>query len=201
MTTTTHGARRTARLLALMKKGDDAFNARDFAAVDAVHHPDMVAYITGLAEPVYGRVAHAAAMQQMLRMFPDMHVYSDPYPIQFGSGDWITVVTRATATFTGAMTLPDGTVIPPPARRSTSSSARPPSGTATSSSSSPPSTTPPCSGSRSASPSSDGRRPARGDRMSHAGRPVSARHAAIGPGAIPPERPSDGHAAIEGGSA
>jgi hypothetical protein len=42
-----------------------------------------------------------------------MHVYSDPYPIQFGSGDWITVVTRATGTFTGPMTLPDGTVIPP----------------------------------------------------------------------------------------
>jgi hypothetical protein len=46
----------------------------------------MVAYITGLAEPVYGRQAHAAAIQQMLRIFPDMHVYSDPYPVQFGSG-------------------------------------------------------------------------------------------------------------------
>jgi hypothetical protein len=40
-------------------------------------------------------------MQQLLRIFPDMHVYSDPYPIQFGSGDWITVVTNATGTFTG----------------------------------------------------------------------------------------------------
>src|SRR5207237_5265421 len=59
-----------------------------------------------LAEPVYGKEAHAAAMQQMLRIFPDMHVYSDPYPIQFGSGDWITVVTNATGTFTGEMTLP-----------------------------------------------------------------------------------------------
>jgi hypothetical protein len=104
---------RTARLLALMKKGDDAFNARDFAAVDAVHHPDMIAYITGLAEPVYGKEAHAAAIGQMLRAFPDMHVYNDPYPVQFGSGDWITVVTNATGTFTGEMTLPDGTVIPP----------------------------------------------------------------------------------------
>jgi len=75
MTTTTEGTSRTARLLALMKKGDDAFNARDFAAVDEVHHPDMVAYIPGLAEPVYGREAHAAAMQQFLRIFPDMHVY------------------------------------------------------------------------------------------------------------------------------
>jgi ketosteroid isomerase-like protein len=110
---TTTDTSRTAHLLTLMKQGDDAFNARDFAAVDRVHHPEMVAYIPGLAEPVHGREAHAAAMQQMLRIFPDMHVDSDPYPIQFGSGDWITVVTHATGTFTGEMTPPDGTVIPP----------------------------------------------------------------------------------------
>jgi ketosteroid isomerase-like protein len=113
MPATTDSPSRTGRLLALMKKGDDAFNARDFAAVDEVHHRDMIAYITGLAEPVCGKEAHAAAMQQMLRIFPDMHVFSDPYPIQFGSGDWITVVTHATGTFTGQMALPDGTVIPP----------------------------------------------------------------------------------------
>ena len=71
----------------------------------------MIAFITGLAEPVYGSEAHAAAMHQFLRSFPDMHV-NTPYPIQFGSGDWISVVTRATGTFTGEMTLPDGTVIP-----------------------------------------------------------------------------------------
>jgi len=96
-----------------MKKGDDAFNARDFAAVDAVHHPDMVAHITGNAQPIYGREAHTTAMQQLLRMFPDMHVYGDPYPIRFGGGDWITVVTNVTGTFTGEMTLPDGTMIAP----------------------------------------------------------------------------------------
>ena len=108
---------RTARLLALMKKRDDAFNARDFAAVDEVHHPDMIAYITGFADLIYGREAHTEAMQQLLRMFPDIHVNSDPYPIQFGSGDWITVVTNATGTFTGEMTLPDGTVIPPTGKK------------------------------------------------------------------------------------
>ena len=112
MATTTHTTSRTAHLLELMTKGDDAFNAGDFEAVDAVHHPDMVAFITGLAEPVYGREAHAAAMQQFLRSFPDMHV-DTPYPIQFGSGDWITVVTHATGTFTGELTLLDGNVIPP----------------------------------------------------------------------------------------
>ena len=45
------------------------------------------------------------------RRVPDIYVQSDPYPIQFGSGDWITVVTNATGTFTGEMVLPDGKVI------------------------------------------------------------------------------------------
>jgi hypothetical protein len=116
MTSENQNTSRTVHLLALMKKGDDAFNARDFAAVDAIHHPDMIAYITGNAQPIYGRVAHAAAMQQMLRIFSDMHVYNDPYPIQFGSGDWITVVTHAAGTFTGNMVLPDGKVIAPTAK-------------------------------------------------------------------------------------
>lgn len=104
---------RTAHLLALMKQGDDAFNARDFAAMDAVHHPDMIAYTTGNAAPIYGRAAHAAVMAQMFRTFPDVHVYNDPYPVQFGHGDWITVVTRITGTFTGEMMGPAGKVIAP----------------------------------------------------------------------------------------
>jgi hypothetical protein len=40
-------------------------------------------------------------------------VHNEPYPIQFGSGDWITVISRTTGTLTGEMTLPDGIVIPP----------------------------------------------------------------------------------------
>jgi hypothetical protein len=95
-----------------MTKGDNAFNARDWETVDTVHHPNMVAYVTGLAEPIYGSAAHSMAMQQFLRSFPDMHV-NTPYAIQFGSGDWITVVTNVTGSFTGEMTLPDGNVIAP----------------------------------------------------------------------------------------
>jgi hypothetical protein len=104
---------RTEHLLELMKKGDDAFNSRDFAAMDAVHHPDMIAYITGNAQPLYGRAAHAAAMKGMFAIFPDAHVDNDPYRTQFGTGDWITVITRTTGTFTGEMVLPDGKVIAP----------------------------------------------------------------------------------------
>jgi hypothetical protein len=112
MPTTIENTSRTAHVIELMTKGDNAFNARDWDTVDTVHHPDMVAYVTGLAEPIYGSKAHSAAMQQFLRSFPDMHV-NTPYPIQFGSGDWITVVTNVTGTFTGEMALPDGKVIPP----------------------------------------------------------------------------------------
>ena len=61
----------------------------------------MVVHITGNAQPIYGSEAHAVAMQQMLRMFPDMHV-NTPYPIQFRNGDWITVVTHATGVTGGA---------------------------------------------------------------------------------------------------
>ena len=109
---TTDTASRTSHLLTLMKQGDDAFNARDFAAMDAVHHPDMIAYMTGSADPIYGREAHGAAMRQLVEMFPDVRVHT-PYPIQFGGDNWITVVTNVTGTFTGKMTQPDGTVVQP----------------------------------------------------------------------------------------
>jgi ketosteroid isomerase-like protein len=108
----THTTDRIAHILGLMKQGDDAFNRRDKAAMDAAHHPEMVAHITGNAEPIHGRDAHAAAMNAMFRAFPDVHVENDPYPLQFGQGDWMTVVTTATGTFSGEMVLPDGTVIP-----------------------------------------------------------------------------------------
>ena len=112
MPATAPTTRRTDHVLALMAKGDALFNARDWEALEAIHHLDMIAHIPGSAQPIYGREAHGAAMQQLVRMFPDVRVHT-PYPIQFGGDDWITVVTNATGTFTGEMTLPDGNVIPP----------------------------------------------------------------------------------------
>jgi SnoaL-like polyketide cyclase len=112
MTSPTGTSNRTEQLLALMRRGDDLFNARDWRALDDVHHPDMIAFIPGSAEPIYGREAHGAAMQQLVRIFPDVRVHT-PYPVQFGGDNWITVVTNATGRFTGEMTLPDGNVVPP----------------------------------------------------------------------------------------
>jgi hypothetical protein len=147
---------RTEHLLALMTKGDDLFNARDWQALDAVHHPDMIAHVTGSAEPIYGREAHAAAMQQLVRMFPDIRVHT-PYPVQFGDGDWITVVTNVTGTFTGEMTLPDGNVIAPTGSAFDLAFAQTSKWGATSSSSSRPSGTPRCRRSSSDSRSSQAR--------------------------------------------
>jgi len=66
-----------------MKKGDDAFNARDSQRWMQCITPDMVAHIPGNAEPIYGREAHSKAMAQLIRMFPDIYVQSDP--IRFSS--------------------------------------------------------------------------------------------------------------------
>ena len=88
---------RTDHLLELMKKGDDAFNARDWTILDTVHHPDMVAYVPGAPEPIRGREAHKAAMNGLFAMFPDIRV-TTPYDVGFGRGDWITVLTRANGT-------------------------------------------------------------------------------------------------------
>ena len=70
MATDTHTTDRVTHILALMKQGDDAFNRRDKAAMDAAHHPEMVAHITGNAEPIHGRDAHAAAMGAIFGAFP-----------------------------------------------------------------------------------------------------------------------------------
>ncbi|MBA3905325.1 MAG: ester cyclase [Pseudonocardiales bacterium] len=113
MPTTIESTSRTAHLLGLMKQGDDAFNAHDVEGMNAVHHPEMVAHIPGNATALRGRAAHAAAMGQFFRIFPDVHVENDPYPVAFGGGDWITVVSRTTGTFTGEMLLPDGTQVAP----------------------------------------------------------------------------------------
>ena len=112
MTTPNESSDRVTHNLRLMKEGDDGFNRRDKAHFVAAHHPDMVAHVMGSLEPVVGRDALGAALDGMLRAFPDMHVHNDPYPVQFGAGDWTTVIGRVTGTFSGELVLPDGTVIP-----------------------------------------------------------------------------------------
>ena len=112
----------------LAEQGEDAIRLRELTAaaqvnVAAVHYhfgslralfevaeTEAVEYIVGaqLAE----LDALGAALDAMVRAFPDMHVHNDPYPVQFGAGDWTTVIGRVTGTFSGEMVLPDGTVIP-----------------------------------------------------------------------------------------
>jgi hypothetical protein len=110
--TTNQPSVRVAQVLSAMRKGDDAFNRQDIDAMKAGRHPDMIAYVTGSDKPTYGRAAHAAVEQSMVRAFPDVHLHIDPYLIQFGNGDWMTVICKITGTFTGEMVMPDGKTIP-----------------------------------------------------------------------------------------
>ena len=55
MPATAPTTRRTDHVLALMAMGDDLFNARDWKALEPLHHPDMIAHIPGSADPIYGR--------------------------------------------------------------------------------------------------------------------------------------------------
>jgi ketosteroid isomerase-like protein len=105
---------RVAQNLSLMKGADDAFNARDYAGfLDLRHEPEVVVYQPNLPEPTRTREAHRAEIEWLIRACPDLHVHNDPYEVQFGQDDWTLALSRMTGTFTGEMTAPDGSVIPP----------------------------------------------------------------------------------------
>src|SRR5262245_65450824 len=67
MATLPHTSERTARVPQLMKEGADAFNARDVEAMNAAHHPDMIAHVTGSPEPIIGLEAHAAVSRALTK--------------------------------------------------------------------------------------------------------------------------------------
>jgi len=66
--------------------------------------------VMGSAEPICGRDAHTAATDGMFRAFPDIHVDNDSYPIQFGQGDWMTVITKVTGPSAANRPCPTGVI-------------------------------------------------------------------------------------------
>ena len=103
-----------AQNLGLMKQADDAFNRRDLDAMDALHHPEVVAYTTGaMDEPTRILPPHRKLIENQIRAFPDVRVHNDPYPIQFGQGEWTTAISKMTGTFTGELIGPNGQPVPP----------------------------------------------------------------------------------------
>ncbi len=106
-----------ARNLALMKRADDAFNARDYRGfLEERHHPAVVVHQTGLPAPSHTLAEHRREVEALVRAFPDVHVHNDPYDIAFGQGGWTTAIGRLTGTFTGELVTPDGSRIPPTGR-------------------------------------------------------------------------------------
>src|ERR1700758_1946978 len=93
---------------------DEAWNARDWETFDA--YPDRdegVVYWPGREKtPRRGGPDHRAESVRFCEAFPDNKV-KHPYDILFGDGDYTAFVAPFTGTFTGALELPDGTVIEP----------------------------------------------------------------------------------------
>lgn len=67
-----------------------------------------VTHVTASDKPTYGRSAHAAVQRSTFHAFPEIGLHIDPYLVQFGDGDWMTVVRKITGTFSGEMVLPGG---------------------------------------------------------------------------------------------
>jgi hypothetical protein len=67
-----------AQNLRFMKQADDAFNSRDLDAMDALHHPEVVAYTTGVAEPTRILPPHRKLIEDLIRAFPDVASTTTP---------------------------------------------------------------------------------------------------------------------------
>lgn len=93
-------------LLERMKRIDDAWNARDWAAYSALLGEDLVARAPGSAP--HGRAEHVAMGQAFCQAFADNRVENDPYLVAFTDGVWTCSVARFTGTMTGPLASPTG---------------------------------------------------------------------------------------------
>lgn len=93
------------------KQAFEQLNNGTFAELaHTIYHPDIVYFYEGAGQELQGIDAFVANSVDFQRALPDMHVtLLDDYEID---GNIVTVRTRATGTFTGDMTGPDGGLIP-----------------------------------------------------------------------------------------
>ncbi len=100
------------RNLQNMKKLDDSWNAQDLATFKRYHAKDCIVRWPN-QPPTLGKEAHENEAIAFFKMFPDQHLVNNPYKIMLAQGEWTCTVAEFTGTMKGAMTMPDGTVIPP----------------------------------------------------------------------------------------
>src|SRR5579864_8239484 len=111
-----------------MKKLDDSWNGQDLQTFRKYHAKDCVVRWPN-QPPTHGVDAHEQEAIAFFKMFPDQHLINNPYKIMLAQGEWTCTVADFTGTMKGAMTMPDGTVIPPTRKPSTSISVQSRAGT------------------------------------------------------------------------
>jgi predicted ester cyclase len=104
------------RNMELMQTLDDAWNSQDWETFVKRHKPDTIVRWPA-QPPTQGVRAHREESVRMFQTFPDNHVGNRPYKTLFAGGEWTCSIARFTGTMTGAMTLADGTTIPPTGKR------------------------------------------------------------------------------------
>jgi hypothetical protein len=95
-----------------MKKLDDSWNGQDLQTFRKYHTKDCIVRWPN-QPPTHGVDAHEQEAVAFFKMFPDQHLINNPYKIMLAQGEWTCTVADFTGTMKGAMTMPDGTVVPP----------------------------------------------------------------------------------------
>lgn len=98
--------------LALMRRADEAMNARDWNSFKDVHSHDVWVKSPDAPKPQEGIDEHFPVVKAFPDAFPD-HKIQLPYLSTFGGGEWIAAVHKNGGTFTEPWVMPDGSAIPP----------------------------------------------------------------------------------------
>lgn len=96
--------------LDLMREIDEAWNAQNWAAYEALLAPDLVAWLAGDDQP-HGRADHVARGRDFFLRFPENRVVADHYLTAFEGGDRTCTIARLTGRMTVPLKLPDGSIM------------------------------------------------------------------------------------------
>ncbi len=101
------------RNLKLMKMTDDAWNDKDWDALNDCFDENVEIYWPDQLLAKKGPAEYVNAAKAFVKSYPDARIENDPYKVCFGEGDWTCTVALMSGTNTGSMMSPDGKSMPP----------------------------------------------------------------------------------------
>lgn len=96
--------------LRAMDEAIESFNARDLERHMRLYAESVIQYAPGLTEPLKGRAAIRARLENFLAAFPDLRWNKER---SFGQADWVCTEMIFTGTHEGTLHGPGGLELPP----------------------------------------------------------------------------------------